>query len=222
MDYHPSSPSTFPTSPDRLKTTSSYRHATAPSSSSQSSATTRATSTSNTPPKTNQPSRNVLRRPSASAPKLTSPPEKSTSVSPPLSPRPQAASVHHVLETNTTQHRHNLETGNRTINSYEILGDIGSGVHGKVKKARGLESGRIVAIKIVNRVTKKRLGNYDPNEQENKIRREIAIMKKCHHPNIVSLIDVIDNPNSQKVYLGTIPEEVKANVSVGISGERRD
>jgi serine/threonine protein kinase len=83
------------------------------------------------------------------------------------------------------------------------LGDIGAGVHGKVKKAKDLDTGETVAIKIINRVTKKRLGNYDPNEQENKIKREIAIMKKCHHPNIVNLIEVIDNPNSQRVYLGT-------------------
>ena len=68
-----------------------------------------------------------------------------------------------------------------------------------------METGTIVAIKIVNRETKKRLGNYDPNEQENKIKREIAIMKKCHHPNIVNLIEVIDDPKSRKVYLGTPP-----------------
>jgi serine/threonine protein kinase len=123
-------------------------------------------------------------------------------ISPPLSPRPESAAIHHVLETHHIQRHHNFETGNPTINNYEILGEIGAGVHGKVKKAKDSETGAIVAIKIVNRVTKKRLGNYDPNEQENKIRREIAIMKKCHHPNIVNLIEVIDNPNSQKVYLG--------------------
>jgi SNF1-activating kinase 1 len=126
-------------------------------------------------------------------------------ISQPLSPRPESAMLYRVLETHTLETRHNLETGNRTINNYEILGDIGSGVHGKVKKAKELETGTIVAIKIINRVTKKKLGNYDPNEQENKIKREIAIMKKCQHPNIVQLIQVIDNPNSQKVYLGNPP-----------------
>jgi SNF1-activating kinase 1 len=206
MDYHPSSPSTLPISPGRLRTTSPSRRAAAASTPQQSSAPTHTASTNDTPSKNNQTTRNVLRRPSSSAPGLTSRSERSTSTSPPLSPRPQTASVHHVLGTNTTQNHHDLETGKRTINSYEILENIGSGVHGKVKKARDLETGQIVAIKIVNRVTKKRLGNYDPNEQENKIKREIAIMKKCHHPNIVNLIEVIDNPNSQKVYLGIIPK----------------
>jgi SNF1-activating kinase 1 len=144
----------------------------------------------------------VLRRPSGSAPGLAARPENSIQGSPPQSPRPESHSIHQVLETHTISSHRNLATGNRTINNYEILGDIGAGVHGKVKKAKDLDTGETVAIKIINRVTKKRLGNYDPNEQENKIKREIAIMKKCHHPNIVNLIEVIDNPNSQRVYLG--------------------
>ncbi len=155
--------------------------------------------------KAHVPIRPSLRRPSASSPGLNSvsdPLPPMGVISPPLSPRPEPATVHHVLETHHIQRHHNIQTGNPTINNYEILGEIGAGVHGKVKKAKDSETGTIVAIKIVNRVTKKRLGNYDPNEQENKIRREIAIMKKCHHPNIVNLIEVIDNPNSQKVYLG--------------------
>ena len=156
--------------------------------------------------KAHVPIRPLLHRPSASSPGLNStvpdPLPPMGVLSPPLSPRPESAAIHHVLETHHIQRHHNIETGNPTINNYEILGEIGAGVHGKVKKAKESETGTIVAIKIVNRVTKKRLGNYDPNEQENKIRREIAIMKKCHHPNIVNLIEVIDNPNSRKVYLG--------------------
>jgi len=145
-------------------------------------------------------SRPPLRRPSASSPGLST--EPPGPISPPSSPRPEYAN-HQVLETHYIQRYHNLQTGNPTINNYEILGDIGAGVHGRVKKAKESETGTIVAIKIINRQTKKRLGRYDPNEQENKIKREIAIMKKCHHPNIVNLIEVIDNPNHQKVYLGT-------------------
>jgi serine/threonine protein kinase len=34
-----------------------------------------------------------------------------------------------------------------------------------------------------------------------KIKREIAILKKCSHPNIVNLREVIDDPNSEKIYL---------------------
>ena len=156
-------------------------------------------------------------------------------ISPPLSPRPESATIHHVLETHTISRHHNQQTGNPTINNYELLGDIGAGVHGKVKKAKDSETGTVVAIKIISRTTKKRLGNYDPNEQENKIKREIAIMKKCHHPNIVNLIEVIDNPNSQKVYLGNYPsppinpfpppppaQGIRAKSSFGVCRTRRN
>ena len=199
MDYHPSTVS--PTTPNRARTTSPLRQSTG-SPTTQSPASPRIPSNNDPVPRTRQPTRTILRRPSSSAPGLNPRPEHSILTFPPLSPRPESKAIHHVLETRHIQRHHNIETGNRTINNYEILGDIGSGVHGKVKKAKDCESGVIVAIKIINRVTKKRLGNYDPNEQENKIKREIAIMKKCHHPNIVNLIEVIDNPNSQKVYLG--------------------
>ena len=189
--------------PGPARSTSQRSSASAPGP--RSPVSPRATPAYNPVSKTHVPIRPSLRRPSASSPGLNTVPDPLPPmgvISPPLSPRPESTAIHHVLETHHIQRHHNFETGNTTINNYEILGEIGAGVHGKVKKAKDSETGVIVAIKIVNRVTKKRLGNYDPNEQENKIRREIAIMKKCHHPNIVNLIEVIDNPNSQKVYLG--------------------
>jgi hypothetical protein len=45
------------------------------------------------------------------------------------------------------------------------------------------------------------LANGDPLA---KIRREIAIMKKCAHPNIVRLHEVIDDPAAEKIYLGAL------------------
>ena len=35
----------------------------------------------------------------------------------------------------------------------------------------------------------------------NEIKREIAIMKNLRHPNIVSLLEVIDDPSAKQVYL---------------------
>lgn len=39
------------------------------------------------------------------------------------------------------------------------------------------------------------------NPHLEKIRREIAILKKCAHPCIVGLREVIDDPRSQKIFL---------------------
>jgi len=37
---------------------------------------------------------------------------------------------------------------------------------------------------------------------ELKIRKEIAIMKKCRHANIVMLVEVIDDPISERIFMG--------------------
>lgn len=91
-------------------------------------------------------------------------------------------------------------TGNKIINQYEIMDELGRGVHGKVKLGRNMDTGESVAIKIVDRFPKKRRLNKD-SSREDKIKREIAILKKARHPNIVSLLEVIDDPSRKKVYI---------------------
>lgn len=91
-------------------------------------------------------------------------------------------------------------SGRKSINNYEIIDEIGRGTHGKVKLGRDLTTDEYVAIKIVERHSRPRLGKVIREEDE-KVRREIAILKKCRHPNVVRLIEVIDDPASRKVYL---------------------
>lgn len=91
-------------------------------------------------------------------------------------------------------------SGRKLVNQYEIIDELGRGVHGKVKLGRNLKTGQYVAIKIVDRYSKrKRLGKN--GSHEDKIKKEIAILKKARHPNIVSLIEVIDDPGKKKVYI---------------------
>ncbi|OAX83386.1 CAMKK protein kinase [Emergomyces africanus] len=103
-------------------------------------------------------------------------------------------------ETHTVEVDRDILTGNKLINEYEILNELGRGEHGKVKLGRHLRTGKKVAIKIVQRYSKRRrlgkLGN-----PEDKVKKEVAILKKARHENVVSLLEVIDDPNQQKVYI---------------------
>ncbi|KAL4944224.1 hypothetical protein BDV06DRAFT_112729 [Aspergillus oleicola] len=103
-------------------------------------------------------------------------------------------------ETHTAAVDRDEITGNKVINQYEILEELGRGEHGKVKLGRHIPTGQKVAIKIVQRYSKRRrlgrLGNA-----EDKVKKEVAILKKARHPHVVSLLEVIDDPNRQKVYI---------------------
>ncbi|KAK2808813.1 hypothetical protein FQN50_004289 [Emmonsiellopsis sp. PD_5] len=103
-------------------------------------------------------------------------------------------------ETHTVEVDRDMITGNKLINEYEVLDELGRGEHGKVKLGRHLETGKKVAIKIVQRYSKRRrlgkLGN-----PEDKVKKEVAILKKARHENVVSLLEVIDDPNQQKVFI---------------------
>ncbi|KAJ3361305.1 hypothetical protein GGF32_007615 [Allomyces javanicus] len=114
-------------------------------------------------------------------------------------------------------------SGTKQINNYLVLQELGRGVHGKVKLARRTDTGELVAMKILRKTTRtRRLGFANlnrlaaspmgdngiaaaaaaaANSQLEKIRREIAIMKKLRHPNVVQLYEVIDDPSSDKVYI---------------------
>ncbi|KAF9579337.1 hypothetical protein BGW38_004446, partial [Lunasporangiospora selenospora] len=118
------------------------------------------------------------------------------------SPRRTAASPspQPVKETHTMMKDYDPLTGNKMINKYMVVRELGRGVHGKVKLCRDTLTDELCAIKIVDKTTRKRLGRAQLSNEQ-KIRREIAIMKKCIHPNVVRLIEVIDDPNARKIYL---------------------
>ncbi|CAE6433354.1 unnamed protein product [Rhizoctonia solani] len=112
------------------------------------------------------------------------------------------------------------DAGRKYINQYEVGKEIGRGMHGKVRIGRNEQTGEIVAIKVVERNPRKGrnisqalrraqaardagAGGDVPHvsSTEAKIRREIAIMKKCHHENVVRLLEVIDDESNKKIFL---------------------
>ncbi|SPO03534.1 related to protein kinase PAK1 [Cephalotrichum gorgonifer] len=95
-----------------------------------------------------------------------------------------------------------ITTGRKRINQYVVLEEIGRGMHGKVKLARDTHTGENVAIKIIPRFSKKRrLGKVTAMPQQDKTKKEIAILKKIRHPNVVALLEIIDDPVLQKIYM---------------------
>lgn len=122
-------------------------------------------------------------------------------------------------------------SGRKLINHYEIIDELGRGTHGKVKLGRDLtspkESPTYVAIKIVERFSKRRkLGRLGTTED--KVKKEVAILKKARHPNVVALLEVIDDPSRKKVYIvlewverGEINWRVKGPREIGMIESRR-
>ncbi|KAJ1325045.1 SNF1-activating kinase 1 [Microdochium nivale] len=109
--------------------------------------------------------------------------------------------THKVRETHKALVDLDMMTGRKIINQYEVIEEIGRGVHGKVKLARNLETGDNVAIKIIPRFSKtRRLGKVTASPQD-KTKKEIAILKKIRHPNVVALLEIIDDPELKKIYM---------------------
>lgn len=124
----------------------------------------------------------------------------------------------------TNLHMHRDATGATCINQYVVVKTLGRGSFGKVKLCLNTVDGELYAIKMVNktyllRQLQKPRGNLrrkvqrgsssnngslsttqDSYSQEvtpyDAIIREIAVMKKMDHPNVVKLHEVIDPPGS--------------------------
>ena len=69
---------------------------------------------------------------------------------------------------------------------YEMLDDLGGGIFGSVKLGVEKKTKERVAIKIIKKKKAK------PSDIE-LVRTEIDIMKLCHHPNVVHLLDHFEN-----------------------------
>lgn len=78
-------------------------------------------------------------------------------------------------------HRHNLKS------RFELLKTLGEGSYGKVKLAQDKTTGELVAIKYIKK------HKISDETESNRIRREIKIMSKLNHPNIINVREVFEN-----------------------------
>lgn len=69
---------------------------------------------------------------------------------------------------------------------YEIKQKLGNGKFGLVKLGIHKQTGRKVAIKIINKANMSL-------EDQGLVKTELEILKVCQHPNIIKLYDVFEN-----------------------------
>ncbi|CAD8057289.1 unnamed protein product [Paramecium sonneborni] len=111
-----------------------------------------------------------------------------------------------IKETVNLRKSHTIE-GEKKLNDYILKQVLGQGTFGKVRLAeKNLQN---YAIKILNKSRLKKQREYytDSNgvvkikNAFQNVAKEIAIMKKLRHPNIIRLYEIIDSPNSNKIYM---------------------
>ncbi|XP_061733355.1 calcium/calmodulin-dependent protein kinase kinase 1-like [Nerophis ophidion] len=106
------------------------------------------------------------------------------------------------------------------LNQYKLKKEIGKGSYGVVKLAYNEDSEQYYAMKVVSK--KRLMKQYgflrrlppqgaDSQQQEGafpkavmpleKIYQEIAILKKLYHPNVVNLVEVLDDPDEDGLHM---------------------
>lgn len=108
--------------------------------------------------------------------------------------------------------------GAKIINGYVLLDQIGKGTFGVVRLCEKVDTKEKFAIKIIDKsLFKTKIKSKHQTSLED-MRREAAIMKRLNHDNVVNLIDVIDDPKAEQLYLvqeycqmGAIMENLEGN-----------
>ncbi|KAG5504072.1 hypothetical protein GH5_04934 [Leishmania sp. Ghana 2012 LV757] len=101
--------------------------------------------------------------------------------------------------------------GNKIINDYVVVSQLGHGSYAKVKLVQHIHTQELFALKILRRQKKTALSGMSlgrsrvragmAGTSEDDLLREIAVMKLIDHPNVVKLKEVIEDVDSQKVYI---------------------
>ena len=96
------------------------------------------------------------------------------------------------------------------MNGYKKIETLGYGSFSKVKLIKNIHTNQIYAAKIINkRALEKKKKGFFKDENGNLIvnnllqdsLREIAILKKLNHSNIIKLYEIIYNDDAGKIYL---------------------
>jgi len=90
--------------------------------------------------------------------------------------------------------------GHKRVNQYRVERTLGRGSFGKVKLCTNEQTGQLFAVKIMNRsLLKRRRVGMTPMLQT--VFREIALMKKLRHPNVLRLYEAMDDPDQDNIFM---------------------
>ncbi|XP_048598399.1 cyclin-dependent kinase C-1 isoform X1 [Brassica napus] len=114
--------------------------------------------------------------------------------------------------------------GSRSVDCFEKLEQIGEGTYGQVYMAKDIKTGEIVALKKI------RMDNEKEGFPITAI-REIKILKKLHHENVVELKEIVTSPGNVFILTHTSHAEISLvyresltfmTVSVSVKGRDTD
>ncbi|XP_024384722.1 serine/threonine-protein kinase GRIK1 [Physcomitrium patens] len=114
---------------------------------------------------------------------------------------PQPLLTRHRIKETCHEFRSRDAEGNKMVNEYVWKCKLGTGSYGKVVLYQSKKDEKLYAIKIFHksRLCKLRVSTTETAMTD--VLREVSIMKRLDHPNIVKLYEVIDDPQSDKMYL---------------------
>lgn len=93
------------------------------------------------------------------------------------------------------------DDGNKMVNEYVYVRKIASGGYGKVVLYRNSIDGKHYAIKAFHKSHLLKLRVAPSETAMTDVLREVLIMKILEHPNIVNLVEVIDDPTTDHFYM---------------------
>eukprot|EP01006_Ploeotia_vitrea_P042971 TRINITY_DN66674_c5_g9_i1.p2 TRINITY_DN66674_c5_g9~~TRINITY_DN66674_c5_g9_i1.p2 ORF type:complete len:474 (+),score=249.04 TRINITY_DN66674_c5_g9_i1:228-1649(+) len=120
----------------------------------------------------------------------------------------QVANVAGVVFTKKARKSKNND-GTRAVNGWTILQTLGQGGFGKVKLVHNRQTDEFRAFKVMSKRMLKRKRLYSRGDDGrvhmvtalDKVMDEVDIMKQINHPHVISLLEVINDPNKDNLYL---------------------
>lgn len=102
------------------------------------------------------------------------------------------------VQTQTLREKSRMERSRSTIDRYQFGEKIGEGAFSVVYRAKDTHTGKTVAIKVIKKY------QLDEKQRTNVI-KEVNLMKQMHHPNIVELVEFIENDEYYYIIQELVP-----------------